>query len=107
MVGERAEKFAEIRASQVQNPPELASWKLCLGCIMRMDNLGTRQVLSPREAGSWRQAGDTVGRPGCQPQRVDPLFRDHTAQTQQLDTLTLVRPSEGGSMEIFLPILWI
>ena len=64
MVGERAEKFAEIRASQVQNPPELGSWKLCLGCIMRMDNLGTRQVLSPREAGSWRQAGDTVGRPG-------------------------------------------
>ena len=34
MGGERAEEFAEI-----QNPPERGSWKLCLGCVMRMDNL--------------------------------------------------------------------
>lgn len=59
MGGERAEEFAEI-----QNPPERGSWKLCLGCVMRMDNLGTLWVLSPGETESWRQAGDTVERPG-------------------------------------------
>lgn len=62
---------------------------------------GDTQVLSPRETGSWRQAGDTVGRPGwsllgSQP-GLDPLFRDHTAQTHQLDALTLARPSEEAA----------
>ena len=59
------------------------------------------------EAG-WGHSGKAwLDTAGSQPHRVDPLFRDHTAQTHQLDTLTLVRPSEGGSMAIFLPILQI
>ena len=62
---------------------------------------------SELEAGREHSGKAWLDTAASQPHRADPLFRDHTAQTHQLDTLTLARPSEGGSMAIFLPILQI